>query len=88
VGSGFQPAMVGPLHSLRVAAALIDELVEAAHANQLSRALDRRDRLDLICIDELGYVPLAETACEFVPGDRRPGEEGGGDRDHQPGKTK
>jgi hypothetical protein len=32
VGSGFQPAMVGPLHSLRVAAALIDELVEAAHA--------------------------------------------------------
>ena len=38
-----------------------------------SRALARRwERLDLICIDELGYVPLAETACELMfPGDRR-----------------
>ena len=46
--------------------ALINELVEAAHANQLSRALGRWERLDLICIDELGYVPLAETACELM----------------------
>jgi hypothetical protein len=48
------------------ATALINELVEAAHANQLSRALGRWERLDLICIDELGYVPLAETACELM----------------------
>jgi len=40
--------------------------VSAAHANQLSRALARWERLDLICIDELGYVPLAETACELM----------------------
>jgi hypothetical protein len=33
---------------------LINELAEAAHANQLSRALGRWERLDLICIDELG----------------------------------
>jgi IstB-like ATP binding protein len=26
----------------------------------------RWERLDLICIDELGYVPLAETACELM----------------------
>src|ERR1700687_1056979 len=39
------------------ATALINELAEAAHANQLSRALGRWERLDLICIDELGYVP-------------------------------
>jgi DNA replication protein DnaC len=52
---------------------LINELAEAAHANQLSRALPslacslaRWERLDLICIDELGYVPLAETACELM----------------------
>jgi DNA replication protein DnaC len=32
----------------------------------LSRALARRERLDLFCIDELGYVPLAETACELM----------------------
>ena len=48
------------------ATALINELAEAAHANQLSRALGRSERLDLICIDELGYVPLAETACELM----------------------
>jgi DNA replication protein DnaC len=45
---------------------MINELAEAAHANQLSRALSRWERLDLICIDELGYVPLAETACELM----------------------
>jgi DNA replication protein DnaC len=48
------------------ATGLINELAEAAHANQLSRALGRWARLDLICIDELGYVPLAETACELM----------------------
>ena len=48
------------------ATGLVNELAEAAHANQLSRALGRWERLDLICIDELGYVPLAETACELL----------------------
>jgi len=48
------------------ATALVNDLLEAAHANQLSRALGRWERLDLICIDELGYVPLAETACELI----------------------
>ena len=48
------------------ATGLIKELVEAAHANQPSRALARWERLDLICIDELGYLPLAETACELM----------------------
>jgi len=48
------------------ATSLINELAEAAHANKLSRALGRWERLDLICIDELGYVPLAETACELI----------------------
>src|SRR5271166_1082142 len=48
------------------ATALINELAEAAHANQLSRALGRWERLDLICIDELGYVPLAGAACELM----------------------
>jgi DNA replication protein DnaC len=48
------------------ATALINELAEAAHAHQLSRALGRWEWLDLICIDELGYVPLAEAACELM----------------------
>ena len=67
------------------ATALINELAEAAHANQLSRALGRWERLHLICIDELGYVPLAENRLRTdVPGDRRQGGEGGGDRHDQP----
>src|SRR5271170_4286702 len=48
------------------AATLVNELVEAKQNNQLSRALGRWERLDLICIDELGYVPLAETASELM----------------------
>ena len=48
------------------ATGLVNELAEAAHANQLSRVLGRWERLHLICIDELGYVPLAETACELM----------------------
>src|SRR5689334_25295922 len=40
--------------------------LQAAHANQLRRALGRWERLDLICIDELGYVPLAGAACELM----------------------
>ena len=49
-----------------IATGLINELAEAAHANQLSRALGQWERLDLICIDQLGYVPLAGAACELM----------------------
>jgi hypothetical protein len=59
VRRGLSPAAAGAVHP---ATGLINELAEAAHANQLSRVLARWERLDLICIDELGYVPLAETA--------------------------
>ncbi len=48
------------------AAALVNELVEAKHANQLSRALGRWSRYELIIIDELGYVPLAEVGAELL----------------------
>jgi DNA replication protein DnaC len=48
------------------AAALINELVEAKHQLQLSRALGRWARYDLIAIDEVGYVPLAEVGAEFL----------------------
>ncbi|MBV8841851.1 MAG: ATP-binding protein [Bryobacterales bacterium] len=48
------------------AAALINELVEAKHQLQLGRALARWARYDLIALDELGYVPLAEVGAEFL----------------------
>ena len=48
------------------AAGLVNELLEAQHQNQLGRALTRWSRYDLICIDELGYVPLAELGAELL----------------------
>jgi DNA replication protein DnaC len=44
-----------PRVQFTIATALINELAEAAHTNQLSRALGRWERLGLICIDELCY---------------------------------
>jgi DNA replication protein DnaC len=48
------------------ATALVNDLVEAKHGNQLSRALGRWSRYELIVIDELGYVPLAEVGAELL----------------------
>jgi len=48
------------------AAALINELVEAKHQLQLGRALARWSRYDLIALDEVGYVPLAEVGAELL----------------------
>ena len=45
---------------------LINELVEAKHQLQLGRVLARWARYDLIALDEVGYVPLAEVGAEFL----------------------
>ena len=48
------------------AAGLVNELVEAQHHTQLGRRLQRYSRYDLIAIDEVGYVPLAEIGAELL----------------------
>src|ERR1700681_1851896 len=48
------------------AAGLVNELVEAKHQLQLRRVMARWSRYDLIAIDEVGYVPLAEVGSEFL----------------------
>lgn len=48
------------------AAALVNELVEAKQQLQLRRVLARWERYDLIAIDEVGYVPMAELGAEFL----------------------
>jgi len=48
------------------AAGLVNELVEAKQQLQLRRALARWARYDLIAIDEVGYLPLAEVGAEFL----------------------
>lgn len=48
------------------AAGLVNELVEAKEQGQLRRVLMRWDRYDLVAIDEVGYVPLAEVGAELL----------------------
>src|SRR5207253_2120170 len=48
------------------AAALVNELVEAKQQLQLRRVLGRWARYDVIAIDEVGYVPLADLGAEFL----------------------
>jgi DNA replication protein DnaC len=48
------------------AASLINELIEAQRNGQLSRALNRWKKWELLAIDEMGYVPLEETGAELL----------------------
>jgi len=48
------------------AAALVTELVEAKQNNQVRRVMARWMKYDLIALDEVGYVPLAELGAEFL----------------------
>lgn len=48
------------------AANLITELVEARQQNGLRRALLCWLKYDLIALDEMGYVPLADAGAEFL----------------------
>ena len=47
-------------------AALVNELVEAADDKQLSRVIGRYARLDLLCLDEVGYVSLDPRGAELL----------------------
>lgn len=68
LASGLCVAACRQLRKVRfvTAAGLVNELLEAQHLNQLGRALSRWARYDLVCIDELGYVPLAELGAELL----------------------
>ncbi len=48
------------------AAGLVNELVEAKQQLGLRRVLARWARYDVIALDEVGYVPLAEVGAEFL----------------------
>ena len=48
------------------AAGLVNELVEAKQHNQVKRAMAKWMKYDLIVLDELGYVPLADIGAEFL----------------------
>ena len=48
------------------AAALVNDLVEAQHQHQLSRVLNRWAHVELIVIDELAYVAVADLGAELL----------------------
>ena len=48
------------------AAALVNELVEAKLNNQVRRLMARWQKYELIALDEVGYVPLADVGAEFL----------------------
>lgn len=48
------------------AAQLVNELAEAADERRLSRLVTRYGRLDLLCLDELGYVQLDTRGSELL----------------------
>jgi len=47
-------------------AALVNELVEAADNKELSRLVGKYARLDLLCLDEVGYVKLDTHGAELL----------------------
>jgi DNA replication protein DnaC len=53
-------------NELTTAANLVNELVEAQQQNGLRRVLAKWMRYDVIALDEVGYVPLAEIGAEFL----------------------
>ena len=49
-----------------LATKLVNELVEAADDKQLSKTIARYGRVDLLCIDELGYMELDRRGAELL----------------------
>jgi DNA replication protein DnaC len=47
-------------------AALVNELAEASDQRTLSRVVGRYGRLDLLCLDELGYVQIDRRGGELL----------------------
>ncbi len=66
IGLGTAAAEQGRRVRYVTTAALVNELVEAADDKQLSRVVGRYARLDLLCLDEVGYVHLDPRGAELL----------------------
>ena len=66
IGLGVAAAENGKRVRYVTTAALVNELIEAADDKQLSRVVGRYARLDLLCLDELGYVHLDSRGAELL----------------------
>jgi DNA replication protein DnaC len=66
IGLGIAAAENGHRVRYTTAAALVNELVEAADDKSLSRTIARYGRVDLLCLDELGYLELDRRGAELL----------------------
>ncbi|MFB8281188.1 IS21-like element helper ATPase IstB [Nocardia colli] len=66
IALGTEAAMAGFRVKYTLAAKLVNELVEAADEKQLTKTIARYGRVDLLCIDELGYMELDKRGAELL----------------------
>lgn len=66
IGVGVAAAEAGRRVRYVTCAQLVNELAEAADERVLSRVVARYGRLDLLCVDELGYVSLDPRGAELL----------------------
>ena len=66
IGFGMAACEQGRRVRYATAAQLVNELVEAADERRLSRIVARYGRIDLLCLDELGYVQLDSRGSELL----------------------
>jgi DNA replication protein DnaC len=66
IALGTEAAMAGFRVKYTLASKLVNELVEAADDKQLTKTINRYGRVDLLCIDELGYMELDKRGAELL----------------------
>jgi hypothetical protein len=66
IALGTEAAMAGYRVRYTLAAKLVNELVEAADDRQLTKTINRYGRVDLLCVDELGYMELDRRVAELL----------------------
>ncbi|WP_308286204.1 IS21-like element helper ATPase IstB [Actinomycetospora soli] len=66
IGLGTAAAQQGFRVRYTLATKLVNELVEAADERQLAKTIARYGRVDLLCIDELGYMELDRRGAELL----------------------
>lgn len=66
IGLGTAAAEAGYRVRYTLATKLVNELVEAADEKQLAKTIARYGRVDLLCIDELGYMELDRRGAELL----------------------
>jgi DNA replication protein DnaC len=66
IALGTEAAIAGYRVKYTLATKLVNELVEAADDKVLTKTIARYGRVDLLCIDELGYMELDRRGAELL----------------------